>query len=137
MGLLYDSGMYTLKHSYFTLKILPPTKTEKLIQTKLSTLPFPHNDFGLSYWLHLDDNILEKEDGYGLKRTKVAQLPLVVITPIKHTSKLSIHRNRLRKRIRKCVTSVIEQSMVTTRGGADDLILRGEYFKNFLFDKIC
>lgn len=55
----------------------------------------------------------------------VAELPLVVITPIAFTSKKAAVRNRLRKRIRKCITSVVQQSMVTTRGGADDLILRG------------
>lgn len=46
--------MYTFQHSYFTLKILPPSKTESLVRTKLDSLPFPHNDFGLRYWLYLD-----------------------------------------------------------------------------------
>ncbi|TIB72013.1 hypothetical protein E3Q24_01965 [Wallemia mellicola] len=122
LGSLGDRGMYTFQHSYFTLKILPPSKTESLVRTKLDSLPFPHNDFGLRYWLYLD--AIGRQDGYGFKRVNVAELPLVVITPIAYTSKKAVIRNRLRKRIRKCVTSVIEQSMVTTRGGADDLILR-------------
>ncbi|TIA90967.1 hypothetical protein E3P99_01307 [Wallemia hederae] len=122
LGSLGDRGLYTFSHSYFTLKILPPSKTHSLIQTKLASLPFPHNDFGLRYWLHLD--AIGRQDGYGFKRMNVAELPLVVITPIAFTSKKAAVRNRLRKRIRKCITSVVQQSMVTTRGGADDLILR-------------
>ncbi|EOR00303.1 hypothetical protein E3P92_01466 [Wallemia ichthyophaga] len=122
LGTLGDRGLFTFPHAYFTLKILPPSKTHALIQTKLSSLPFAHNDFGLRFWLYLD--AIGRQDGYGLKRMNVAELPLVVITPIAFTSKKAVVRNRLRKRIRNCITSVVQQSMVTARGGADDLILR-------------
>lgn len=125
LGTLGDRGLFTFPHAYFTLKILPPSKTHALIQTKLSSLPFAHNDFGLRFWLYLD--AIGRQDGYGLKRMNVAELPLVVITPIAFTSKKAVVRNRLRKRIRNCITSVVQQSMVTARGGADDLILRGTW----------